>query len=88
MSRNEFNTLYMAYFPVLVRAMSRRGYEDGADAMQSVYVSVISDRSYHATSRGRLKGESWLSRLVWKAVQKQTRERRREMGARRINETD
>jgi hypothetical protein len=76
MTRTEFEAMYQILFPELARSLVRAGYQDGPDAMQTVYVSCIEDKSY----RGYwAKDKAWLETQVWNLAKKQHWARMREL---------
>jgi DNA-directed RNA polymerase specialized sigma24 family protein len=86
MTRTEFDALYMDQFQALATLLRRSGVEDGHDALQTVYVMVVEDRSYRLMALAQ--GLEWLRTMMWRVANRQRREARRGMGSRRINEND
>lgn len=72
MRREDFDRLYTDAFPILVNLLIRRGVEDGADALQSVYVMVVEDKSYKMMSVR--EGLHWLRQMMWRRIAKQRRQ--------------
>jgi hypothetical protein len=76
MSRKEFEALYQTLFPVLARALVRAGYQDGPDAMQTIYVECIESKAYQGYWA---KDQNWLETQVWSLAKKQHWARMREL---------
>jgi DNA-directed RNA polymerase specialized sigma24 family protein len=70
MTRHEFDAIYIELYPIMARIIARR-FEDGHDALQSVYLEVIECKSY-VMVKSR-EGREWLKTMAWKRSFKQWR---------------
>jgi hypothetical protein len=85
MTRKEFEAMYQILFPALARSLVRAGYQDGPDAMQTVYVDCIESKAYLGYWA---KDKDWLEKQVWNLARKEHWRRVREMGSGQVNEKD